>query len=147
MPFPWFVEHQASSVEQDLPGQYLRGPSWMTRAMKPKQCLRKGGVEEKPPSQGEMSWVQRARWTTSPQLREEGSLRGMSFPRGRRTEEGYKRAPSKLLSCHERVGTDRAREGERNAPPHGLSNSLQQKVTVTLHSKLTANGCYSQYRG
>lgn len=67
----------------------------MMRAMDPKQCLRNGGVEEKSPCQGEISWVQR---TTSPQLHEEGSLRGTPFPRVRKPEEGYEQAPSKLLS-------------------------------------------------
>ena len=94
----------------------------MMKAMKRKQCLRKGGVEEKSPSQGEITWVQRARWTTSPQQHEEGSLRGTPFPRGRKAEEGYKQATV-------------------------LSKSLQQMVVVTLRSKLTLNGWYSGYRG
>lgn len=69
----------------------------MMRAIKPKQCLRKGGVEEESPSQGEISFVQRATCIISPQQHEEDSLRGTLFPRGRKTQV-YQQAPSKLLS-------------------------------------------------
>jgi len=88
MPSPQFVEHQTSSVQQDLPGQYVRGPSLIMRAMKPKQCLKKAGVEENSPAQGEISWAQRARWITSPQQHKEGSLIGTLSPGGERQRKG-----------------------------------------------------------
>lgn len=94
---PGFVERQTSALEQDLLGWYLRGPPLMMRATKPKQCLRKGEVEETSPSQGEISFVQKARWIISPWQHEEDSLRGTHFPRDRKTEV-YQPAPSKLLS-------------------------------------------------
>lgn len=45
--------------------------------MNPKKCLRKVGVEEKSPSQGEISWLQRDRWTMSPQQHEEAASEGL----------------------------------------------------------------------
>lgn len=118
--------HKTSSVGWDLLGQCLRVPLWWQEQWNLSDAWERRGVKESFPSLGGISWVHRARWITSPQQHQEGSLRETWCPHGWKKRGGLQ-GSSKQAAV--------------------LSESWQPMVMATLHWKLSLRGWCSRYRG
>lgn len=118
--------HKTSSVGWDLLGQCLRGPLRWQEQWNLSDAWERGGVKERFPSLEGISWVHRARWITSPQQHQEGSLRETWCPYGWKKRGGLQ-GSSKQAAV--------------------FSESWQPMVMATLHWKLSLRGWCSRYRG